>query len=292
MNTHVEMSNIFDTDFWWLQEEHYDSLYVGVGHHKPLTDDDEPFRTTWFRSINHGGRLSEAQKNYPLSFIHQWRKAGGDVNVYRTLTLFNNKEEPVLLGPFLIDIDNSQLAKNGYKEDLEDALKVARATIQLLRGKPYAIEENDLRLFFTGRKGFNIEIRPFSLGIRTDANFEQQVKASACRLDEITKALQRCQGISNTYTQYDGFKLWGASNHVSNSGTTIDRIYGSKSNGYKLKHPYIRLHDSINSWMQKDGNKMARTKIRISLADLFDMSAKQICQKARLDASAPGLSEP
>lgn len=277
----VEMSDIYNIDFWWIQEEERRSLYVGVGHHKPLTDDDQPCEIPWFRSLKNGG-LSLDEEHYPLAFINEWRKACSDTNVYRTLTLFDNKGQPVVLGSFLIDIDNSQLVTNAYKEDLDDALRVARATIELLRTKPYKVQEIDLRVFFSGRKGFNIEVRPSSLGI--EGAYEDQIRLSATKLDCIIMALRRCADISSdSYTQYNGFKLYGAGNAVSNNETIIDRIYGSRSNGYKLKHPYVRLHNSINEWTPKSGTKMARRKIRISLAELSGMSAEQICQKAQGD---------
>ena len=247
------MSNISETDFWWIREEQHRSLYVGVGHHRPLTDDDNPY-------------MIEEKNYYPLGFIHQWRRVCNDINVHRTLTLFDKGGEAILLGPFLIDIDNSQWT-DGYQEDLEDALQVAQSTIRLLKTE-FAIHENDLRVLFTGRKGFNIEVRPSSLGIRMDGTVDAQVKVSRRKLEKIRDAVR------------------------SSRGTTIDRIYGGKFDKCELKHPYVRLHNSINEWMQKDGNKLARRKIKLSLADLFGMSAEQICQQARCAVSTPHPSEP
>ncbi len=276
----VAMSDIYETDFWWIQERHHRSLYVGVGHHKPLTDDDNPRAIQWFHSLENG-RLSPDKKCYPLTFIHHWRNVCNDSNVYRSLTLFDNNGQPVALGPFLVDIDNFQLVKNGYKEDLEDALKVSRATVKLLRRKPYEIQANDLRVFFTGRKGFNIEVRPSSLAINMNDAADAQVRRSATKLDEIINALRGTNDIGSNAT----------TNAVGVSGTVIDRIYGSKLNNYKLKHPYVRLHDSINQWIPQSGLRMARKKIHLSPADLCDMSAEQICQKARCDVSTPSPGE-
>lgn len=277
-DTEVKMSNISESDFWWTEEQHR-SLYVGVGHHKPLTDDDDPCGIKWFHSLENGC-LSEVEKRYPLPFIHQWRNACNNTNVYRTLRLFDDKGQSVVLGPFLIDIDNSQSVKNGYKEDLEDALKVVRATIELLRGKPYAIQDNYLRLFFTGRKGFNIEVRPSALRISMCDTADAQIKSSSTKLDEIIKTLRRRNNIDTN-----------ATTAVSDGGTVIDRIYGDRF-GYRLKHPYIRLHSSINEWISKRGSKMARRKIRLSPDELFSSSAKQICQKAAEGVSTPYSGEP
>lgn len=274
---------MYETDFWWVDEELHRSLYLGVGHHKALTDDDNPCTIQWFHSLQDGD-LSVVEKCYPLSFLHKWRKACNDINVYRTLTLCDKAGKRILLGPFLIDIDNSVIV-NGYQEDLADALKVAQTTIKFLKTQ-LGIQENDLQVFFTGRKGFNIEVLPSSLGIRTDDAVDDQIRLSATKLDEIIDALRRSAGISsNAYAQFPGFRLYGTSNAVSDKRTSIDRIYGSRFNKFKLKHPYVRLHNSINEWIAKTGDKMARRKIRISLSDLFGRSAEQICLKAQHDVS-------
>jgi len=74
-----------------------------------------------------------------------------------------------IIGPFLVDIDNGD-------EDLEDALVVTRKTFHLLRDE-LRVDINSLRIFFTGHKGFNLEIRPQALDIQGSTN--DQIRKSA-----------------------------------------------------------------------------------------------------------------
>ena len=252
-------------DFWWLPK-HLDPMSprVGVGHHKPLTDDDEPSNIKWFHSLKNQ-RLSSKGKYYPLSFIHEWRKACNDINVYRTLTLFNEEGEPILLGPFQIDIDNSDWV-NGYREGLPDALNVTRVAANILTSS-YKLPIEQVRIFFTGRKGFNIEVCPEAL--RISGSLDDQIRLSAKKLEEVIAALRQANRVSSNST-----------NAVSNGGTIVDRIYGNRFSGYRLKHPYIRLHRSINKWVRRDGMEIARRKIELSLNELANLTVEQICKSA------------
>lgn len=227
-----------------------------------MTDDDDPSQIRCFHSLENE-HLSQVKKCYPLSFIHRWRKACSKTNVHRTLKLLDNKDKAKMVGPFLIDIDNEQ-------EDLDDALSVARRTVKLLKEKPFGIQGSDLRIFFSGHKGFNIEVRPSSLQINISESVDNQIKFSATTRKEIIEALQS-----------SGSVRCCTPNAVSDQGTVIDTW-----------HPFIRLHDSINAWIVKSGYKMARRRIRLGLADLFDVSAEQICQKAQPNISGPRPAEP
>jgi len=110
-----------------------------------------------------------------------------------------------------------------------------------------------MRIFFSGRKGFNIEICPRALGIRVSVN--NQVELSAKKLEEIIGTL--------------------ITNKASKSKTVIDRIYGNRF-GYRLKHPYIRLHDSVNKWICSDGKAIARRRIEITSEELQTKNAVEI----------------
>lgn len=259
------------SDFWWLPEDVKEtSLLVKVGYHRPLTDDDDPQSVQWFHSLNTAGQLSTCQQLYPLDFLIQWRRACRNTNVYRSLTLFDIGGKPVLLGSFLIDIDNSEWA-DGYTEDLEDALHVARIAVKILT-RTYSLVGEDVRIFFSGRKGFNIEVRSAALGI--SGSFGDQVRGSCEKLDQIIKALRQANNVTNSTT-----------NVVSNQRTVIDRVHGSKRSGYGLKHTYVRLHDSINKWVQKNENETARMRIELSLNDLCNRNVRDIFAEAERLAS-------
>jgi len=253
------------TDFWWLQEERYRSLFVGVGHHRPLMDHDDPNQVPWFHSVC-DNNLSPVNRLHPLDYIHTWRKVCDDVNVYRSLTIYDGGGDPILLGPFLIDIDNSRHT-NGYEEDLDDALKVARQTAMYLADNCQSLDEKDMRIFFSGRKGFNIEINPAAIGIRAADNVCDQLKLSAAKQDGIRSAIRDANRVPDD--------MFTSRSATSNGGTTIDLVY---RNG--LNHPYIRLHDSINKWTSSSRGSLARRRIAVRLDDLFNLSVEQICRQA------------
>ncbi len=254
------------SDFWWLSEREAGLEWlVGVGHHDPLTDDyepdlsrpddNEPSLRDWQHSVSEDGQCSQTFRHYPLSFIEGWRSLCGNSNVYRTLKLFPAQaDQDPILGPFLIDIDNQNWS-NGYSEDLHDALTAARGVVVALTDTWSLRPERDFRIFFSGRKGFNIEVVPASLGIA--GTVPQQIQSSARHLDAIVDGL------------------------VGANGTAVDRIYGNHF-GYRLKHPYIRLHDSWNSWIA-GGVPMRRRRLRITVEDFPRLPLDSILHAAARD---------
>jgi len=252
-------------DFWWLSEsQEKQGWLVGVGHHAPLTDDDEPSRTSlnqeepaipgWFHSLDDEHNKSPDFKRYSPSSLAEWRSACQNTNVYRTLKLFAERldQEPVL-GPFLVDIDNQDWT-NGYSENLEDARIVAVRTVELLSTQRDLAQGRDFRVFFSGRKGFNIEVCPTALGIK--GSLHDQIRASADRLDEVIREIEK----------------------GSSAPAGIDRIYGNRF-GYRLKHPYTRLHNSWNEWIS-EGQAMKRLRLELSAADLQAQPIESLCSRA------------
>lgn len=193
------------------------------------------------------------------------------MNIYRSLKICTKGiPKKMLVGPFLIDIDNSRWG-NGYVEDLNDTLDVARKTAMILTND-YHVSTENIRIFCSGRKGFNIEVRPEALNIA--GFFTDQVEFSAKKLDDIINVLRRTNGVTDN-----------SINVVSNQGTVIDRIYGDGFINYELKHPYIRLHRSINKWVRHNGNEMGRMKIEVSINELFNCNVEDISSKAEKLAS-------
>lgn len=249
------------SDFWWLSDnEVQDQLLIGLGHHPPLGEDDTPMPLKeWFHSLGEGMQLSTDYELYPMDFLEKWRSLCNNTNVYRTLELFTSSTgQGEIFGPFLVDIDNSKQV-DGYEENLDDALFVACRVADFLI-KHWQLSERDLRVFFTGRKGFNIEVRPSALGI--GGTLENQIKFSRKRLSDI-------------------ISYFGAgSNTVTSRHTTIDLVYGGRFNNHELKYRYVRLHGSWNKWVGNDGIERARRKIELSLNKLFDSIAEEIYVKA------------
>ncbi len=245
------------SDFWWLPENVViNELVIGLGNHKMITDDEDmPPLTSCYCSISQEGTLSNDIVYYPVHFLEQWRSACKNVNIYRTLKIFGkNTKEAMFLGPFLVDIDNE-------KEDLDAAQVVAKDVLEYLITQ-LKTSESDLRIFFTGHKGFNIEMRPKALNI--SGSVPDQIRLSSKKLDSIIDYLSKDNNVQDSTT-----------NVVDNRGTVIDRIYGNRF-GFGLKHPFVRLHNSINKWITNDNRTIARKKMEITCQQLWKKSASEI----------------
>jgi hypothetical protein len=231
------------TDFWWLssdQETRY--IYAELGHHNPIPPDEQPDLASWDKEV------------YLTNQINHWRERFQNTNVYRSLKLTTALSEgEELIAPFVVDIDND-------REDLADALDVARNALSLLQGW-FNITEENLKIFFTGHKGFNLEMHPEALGRYRSIN--DQIATYGGLREEIIQGLRRRKSD------------W-ASNQVSYAETVIDTTYIKDGSGYKLKHHYIRLHRSLNKWGVTDGTIKARMKIELSVDELNRLTATEI----------------
>ena len=233
---------MFSTDFWWLssdQEIRY--VYTELGHHNPIPHNEQPHDTSWDKEV------------YLINQIKDWRERFQNTNVYRSLKLVTALSDgQELIGPFLVDIDNES-------DDLDDALEVARSVLFLLEGQ-FNINANNLKIFFTGHKGFNLEVHPQTLGMQGSIN--DQITNCGHFLEHIIQGLRRG-------------KSWRIPNQVSDAGTLIDTIYGNRL-GYKLKHPYIRLHNSLNKWAMPNGTAKTRMKIELAVDELNRITTTEI----------------
>lgn len=231
------------TDFWWLTFEQANKyVYVELVHHQPLTNEDnaphQDFNNPCFTGIQS---------------ISEWRNKYQNTNVYRSLRIWSdNSKREALSGPFVIDIDN-ECGK------LDDTLIVTRKAVKCIFNS-YNLKESDLRLFFTGHKGFNIEVLPSALGL-AGTQSEQDNKADCIR-EKIISELRRNAGLASQPGQ--------CRNLVSEQGTLIDLI-----------HKHVRLHDSINKWIENGGQK-ARRKIALTLKELCSLQIEQIVHQACL----------
>ncbi len=253
------------SDFWWLSAEQASQAWlIGLGHHREnddrrityYPDPNRPALLDWVHSLGEQDEPSEVFKLYPLSFISQWRARWNHHNVYRTMKLFpESGGGEAILGPLLVDID-SQDWESQPLEDLNDTLRIARRAIALVVQRWGVKPEDDVRVFFSGRKGFNIEVIPSRLGIAGD--IDQQIGRSVGCLDTIRQELG-----------------------ISAAGPTIDPVYGNR-HGFRLKHPYIRLHDSFNCW-RSNAMPQCHRRVRLTIDELGDLSIKRILQLA--DAS-------
>lgn len=232
------------SDFWWLDQNQLDKFtYLELGHSEPVDDLTRP--------------TIQAQK-CQMATIDEFRSKYYNTNIYRSLMLWDTSMDGRgILGPFLVDIDN--------ENDLNASHTIVKQLLNYFINDIGLIIDN-IRILFTGHKGFNIEIRPKVLNIY--GSISDQVGLSHKILDKIRDDLRKYNKVQNMTLDV-----------VDNKGTIIDLTYGGKYS-VELKHPYIRLHDSINSWLGNNGETKSRRKIELSYQDLFEISIEEILLKS------------
>lgn len=229
---------MLSTDFWWLlPEEVRQYRFIELFHQEPYSDepntDNDPLSCPMLQS----------DKRHPLESVNQWKAKFGNINVFRSYALYSSDiEGEEIIGPLLLDIDRTIEQGGGYLPNFDKALKDTRLLVTEYCSN---LKDKDYRIFFTGHKGFHIEIQPKAVGI------------SPC--------LDRCQ-------------------HFKNIRKDINRRFG---NSFIDKfHPHIRLHNSVNSWIDYSGEKVDSVNFEISIDELFSLSAEDIFVKAKNLAGA------
>jgi len=169
-----------------------------------------------------------------------------NVNVFRSYALYSsNINDEEMVGPLLLDIDRTVEKDGGYLPDFERALRDTRL---LLREYCSKLERTNYRVFFTGHKGFHIEIHPKAI--------------------EISPHRDRRQ-------------------HFENIRKDINKQYGNAF--VDVFHDHIRLHNSVNSWIDYSGERVDSMNFEVSTDELFNLSAEHIFLKARKLAHAASL---
>jgi len=230
------------TDFWWVTEQELIKYpWVEVLHQQPYSDHPngpQPTEVITYHSVSPGGRLCHTRRRYRVDFLVKWRHVCGNTNVFRSLYLYSAEEEgTTLAGPLVIDIDSdSVLSSGGYFPNIDHSLQTAR---RILDDHLSRLPETDYRVFFTGHKGFSIEVRPGALGdIRSDP-------------------------YSSAWRKYL------SSLRVLQVGTAkVDVL-----------HHELRLQNSINHWMDDRGRKMYRMKYEVSPSALRTHNADYFCSR-------------
>lgn len=230
-------------ELWWLVDgPAREGLFLHLAHDPPVKDDVEPYDKQWYYGFDSEGQPCEDQQLHPWSTMDEWRRRWKNVNVHRSLVLYDNAGEETAHGPFLVDIDNSG-------EDIDDALSVTRRVIDYFEGQ--GLTELEMRVFFSGRKGFHVEIVPSALGIQSWAgNHGIKCACDACR---VRRTMKRCIGETGE--------------------TNIDPI-----------HEYVRLGGSLNGWIHDDGHLMVRKKKLLPVGDLSSLDTDEMVARSQVEA--------
>jgi len=238
------------SEFWWLTREEtlkYEYIYV-CSQQEPYSDEPKSKKTPYLVprlfSVDKKGNLSSEIKYYPLNFMEIWREKVSNINVFRGFSLSSSEYGgEKICGPLIIDIDREDGGfTEGYEQNLTQALKDTR---RLINEYLYQFKEKDFRIFFTGHKGFDIEILPSALCLvgfeRTKEQYEYII------------------GNINDIFNHKGEKRF------------IDKI-----------HDEVRLHNSINRWIDKSGKMINRMKFELSIKELKNSSIDEICRKSEV----------
>ncbi len=249
-------------DFWWLAPS-YDErrLLVGLGCalRTPRFDDAiEIVPAIDFGAMRTSGPL------YELDEVFRARTAGRRTNLFRTICLFDRDLRAAVAGPLYLDIDAHQLDNGSYQ--LEDAARATSCVLDVLRERQLS-EFDDYRLLFTGHKGFNIEIRPESLGVTSEISpaiwpaWRQQIT-------EIASDARRVSGTQHPCPLA-----------ITDAGCVIDSFLMASS-GSGLRRPYLRLQDSVNHWAEPDGLEISRVKLTVTVSSFHARPLAELVAEA------------
>jgi len=224
---------MISTDFWWLSPvEVRQFRYVDLFHQEPYSDEPNTDRDPTSCPI------LQSDKRYPLESVSQWEVRFRNMNVFRSWALYSsNIEGKEIIGPLVLDIDRPVEKDGGYVPDFERALRDTRLLVTEYCSK---LERTNYRVFFTGHKGFHIEIHPKVIEILPHGDRRQ---------------------------------------HFENIRKDINRQYGNAF--VDVFHDHIRLHDSVNSWIEYSGEGVDSMNFEVSIDELFSLSDEDIFVKAR-----------
>jgi hypothetical protein len=163
-------------------------------------------------------------------------------NLWRSWKVFRDCELEQEIGPLpiVIDIDD----ESDGTSNLQNAYKLTRICLEeILRGNN-SISLDNLRVVFSGRKGFHIELKP-----------PHPLNAQVLRRELISSCRQR-----NVSPRFG---------NVFFENTVID-----------IFHDYIRLTDSINSWINNNNELISRNVFQMSVTEFEHLKVEGILEKA------------
>ncbi len=152
----------------------------------------------------------------PLTEMGQWWDRWGGINIHRSVALVVGRNGDLVRGPLVLDIDGPpELA---YPERIEDALK---ATVRVWDWVVKETREGSARLYFSGSKGFNIEIDPSYVHPTKWGSFRRQILRSLR-----VKAIDGIDSSGNT---------------IGYRGSVLDPL---------TRQTLKRVSNSINCWLE------------------------------------------
>lgn len=185
------------------------------------------------------------QQTRQLKDLPAFKHKYADANLFRSWVIFLNAGKTSELGPvpLVLDIDNESTPTN-----LECAYKITDECLRVLEARnEWAGSRSRLRVVFSGRKGFHIEVRP-------PAPLDGWLMRN-----ELIDAVCAQLGVGRV-GNYLG----------AESQTVIDT----------LSHQYVRLVGTLNSWYDDQGRIRCRRVLQMSVDEFRSLGLNGILTKA------------
>lgn len=149
---------MISTDFWWISSEELSEYkYIDLFHQEPYSDEPDTDRDPL------SCPMLQSDQRHPLEYVSLWKAKFRNINVFRSCALYSSDiEGKEITGPLILDIDRTNTRNGGYLPDFDKALE---DTHLLVKEFSSTLGEKSYRIFFTGHKGFHIEVHPKAIGI-------------------------------------------------------------------------------------------------------------------------------
>ena len=240
-------------EFWWLRDWDYAQLHCTLAHEAVSGPTGEPHQVLDETGLTRATEVGE--------FWRQWK---GE-NIHRSVKVWAEapRGEPLALVSWVIDIDGPEAEP--------DDIRVGDAQGVAVRALDWLLEElrfstTAVRVYFSGHKGFHIEVDPFALeaiGIVPDTPTDARpgtIGASGPYAAARARLLRHLLG-------YEGRR---PPNKVGMRGTVIDP-----------QKERVRLTNSINRW-RDNGQTRAGRKVRLRFEELLALSPEAVFARSRV----------
>jgi len=222
MSTEIYRIFLYDEQFFWLEEKF--NCYVEIYRQKP----GEPFVE---------GLIGETVK---VEEIPTYIQNHENENLWRSWTVYKNRDRSHEVGPLplILDIDD--------EFHLEKAHGLTNICLNILQ--QMGISRDNVRVVFTGHKGFHIEIKPY-----------EPVEARAFQ----NQIIEQCK--DKDFIPLNNNIFWGS--------TVLDPV-----------HYQVRLTGSLNSW-HYENRVISRKVIQLSIDEFSSLHLDEILERSSIHKS-------
>lgn len=191
----------------------------------------------------------ESPKIYKLSEIESYRKKHANSGIYSSVFNYENEsvEDCLRMGSLYFDLDSA---------NAHDAHEDTKKLVNYFLG---FINESEIRIYFTGMKGFHLEVEALTLGVGASKDPSYAFRAIAKNLTEELK-------LSTVDFQcYDARRIWRLPNsqhqktELFKIGISVSELNGSLEDIHKLAKeprwdyevPEPKFNAKANEWFRE-----------------------------------------